>query len=169
MRIATKLGFLTVLGTILSSSADVHANISTYAIGVASCVKGSLGGEVSYPWKGIYNNSTTLDVSIDCSLPYTYNSASGGGNDTHVYGVFINVDDRSTTLDITCEMRLMDLGGDIVESGGGLTTTGTGEKPLSWFVNSAFTMPYISCLIPRKVGSAISGVQGMQVDWRNLP
>jgi hypothetical protein len=168
-RMVTKLGFLVVLGTVLFSSGDLHANISAYAIGVASCVRGSTTGELTYPWKGVYNNSTTQEVSIDCSLPFTYNSASDGGNDTHVASVFINVDDRSTTLDIHCEMRLMDLGGDIVESGGGFSTTGTGEQPLSWFVNSFFTIPYVSCVIPRKVGSAISGVQGMQVDWRNLP
>jgi hypothetical protein len=105
---------------------------------------------------------------VECSLPYTWNSSSGAGKDTHVHNVILKVDDRNTSLNVNCEMRLMNLGGDIVESGGTGNSSGTGEKAISWFVNSDFTFPYVACTIPRKVGSSSSGVQGMQIDWRNF-
>lgn len=165
---ATLSAVFGVVAVAFCASGDARADISVYAIGSAACVKGGANGEAYYPWAGLYNNSTTQEMFVECSVPYTFNTSSGGGKDTRVRLVNLNVDDRSTALNISCDMRLMSLGGDIVESGGALTTSGTGEKPLTWFVNSNFTFPYASCTLPRTVGSSRSGVQGMQVDYKNF-
>ena len=148
-------GFLMVAAVALAGSmSSTAAGAYTYALPVSACT--SSAGSPIYPWQGIYNNSTTSIMNLDCNAATV--PESGGSVDA----VAVNVDDQSSSS-ILCHMRLLNFSGDILHTAAQWSSSGTGEATKTWDDLATFGAPnsYVYCTIPVKSGSSTSGVQSL--------
>lgn len=123
-------------------------------------------GEPLYAWEGIYNTGNTAGT-VECSVP-SNSDVQVGTNWT------LEVDDRSTSKGVSCEMRIVDTGGQVAALGGRQVTSksGVGQQPIFWdwsmlTDNSGNPngpiagIPYFSCSLPAQGTGAASGVNGV--------
>lgn len=165
----TKLAFSCLvvalgLGTVGTASADPTSQlVSSNPVGACN-VNG--GGTPLWDWTGVYNDSTTQNMWLDCSLP----AASASVSSLIVSGAsMIMGKNRSVSENITCGFKVVTGTGFVVYQDSNQQpfnrTIGPGLDGHMFFSLSGLDLSspvYASCKIPKKQGaSAVSGLTGL--------
>lgn len=151
-----------VLAGALSVGTESRATASS-SIAVGSCQKSTATGVIAFLFSGMYNTSTSEWGVVDCSPD------NATGTVTSADGAKVFVDDRSSSLNVTCNFEIMDVSTGLLSyDGGQKVTSGTGTNiQLLWtktFMPLSYTgKPYFSCQFPPASGSNYSGIHGLSV------
>jgi hypothetical protein len=121
------------------------------------CVNASFTGTLSPDWEGDMNSSTSETMTLDCSLPFR--STGAVLNTAGLWGI-----DRSSSEKVSCNLRVNNWWGATLFTGATQRTSasGTGAFHFSWSPTGVGTIgaySYMSCSIPKAVGSSKSGLR----------
>lgn len=155
-----------VAGTSLSLTASAEPTaqiISANAVG--ACIP--TGGKPHYAWDGFYNDSSTENMHLDCSLPSANASIDGAGKSV---GFLVAGHNRSVSENLTCGFKAVTGYGFVVYETNdhnafmmniAPATTG-GQMYFNLAALELQSPAYASCKIPKKQGaSGWSGLTGL--------
>jgi hypothetical protein len=129
-------------------SGDALAEGAMDALPISACRQAGSGGTRDFRWEGLYNSSTTSELTLECSVPLAHKV---GVSETLRWAE-IDVRDNSSARSVTCAMKVINA--TYVIYTGASQSTGaafTGMGLLSWTsIGDVHGNAYFSCSIPRK-------------------
>src|SRR3954470_20017401 len=97
------------------AAGDVKAGwFVTNALALSACKQAPGTGTLDLGWDGLYNSSTTQDMYLDCSMPFSHDSDA---RDPNLFQVQLYYTDNSTAEQVDCSMQIRDWDGTLLETG----------------------------------------------------
>ena len=136
---------------------DIHAqshgytNHDKYPGIMCQSVGGTNNGPIIYWPDRVFNGNNSRDMYVVCPIPMIENNEK-------VEWVLVDVNDRSTSKDITCTLNLMNSNGNNIFSKRGSSRLGQGIYlgPLSYTGTAKYGSLF--CKLPSREGSSSFGV-----------
>lgn len=143
-----------------SADAAVGEYVIHRAVAAGACVRTTNQGTPVMGWDGLYNDSTSSVMYVDCALPGLYGNTSLGNPISYFR---VRVTDSHTSQNVQCNIEFRTgLGALNYPSHGwstsGVTGTAGGSLGGSYFNMGIRGQPYVSCLLPPKQNGKRSGI-----------